>query len=214
MGGRGASSAGGGAFSTGGGGKVNPQGLAGQTYIDGKRVSVEGTLKHWEGKSKDLKHEELLLVGEDGFAVGYFKGGSTSVAYDIPKGADPSKLTLTHNHPYGTKATGGRTKGGSFSNADLKNHIVGGFKETRATSREGTYSFKATKGVKPDAGGFLKALKNRQSECKKKAKTTYEKAQAKGSTKSYIDTYLDTCHMWYQKNCSKYGYTYSFTPNK
>ena len=62
---------------------------------------MDGTLNYWEGKSKDLKHEELLLIGDDGFAVGYFKGSATSVGFTIPDGADTSKLTLTHNHPYG-----------------------------------------------------------------------------------------------------------------
>lgn len=219
MGGRGSSSAsskggGGGTFSTGRGGKANPQGLAGQTYFDGNKVSVGGTLNYWEGKSKDLNHEEMLLIGEDGFAVGYFKGGATSVAFTIPNGADPSKLTLTHNHPHGTKATGGRTIGGSFSNADLKNHIQLGLKESRACATEGTYSFKATKGQKQDSAGFMKALNGRQAECSAKADKVYKAAQAKGSKKSYIDTYLETCHEWYQTNSSKYGYTYSFTPNK
>lgn len=220
FGGRGSSSSSGGGgggatFSTGqNNGKQNKQGLAGQTYFeDGNKVSVDGTLNFWEGKSKDLKHEELLMIGEDGFAVAYFKGGSTSVGFSIPDGVDPSTIVLTHNHPYGTKATGDRTIGGSFSNADLKNHISGGFKETRATSVEGTYSFKAAKGVKQDSQGFLNALNKRQSECGAKADATYKAGKAKGSTKSYIDTYLETCHDWYSTNCKKYGYEYSFTPN-
>lgn len=219
FGGRGAGSSsgkggGGGTFVMGRSGKTNRQGLAGQTYFeDGNKTSVGGTLNFWEGKSKDLKHEELLMVGEDGFAVGYFKGGKTSVAFEIPNGVDPAKTVLTHNHPYGNKATGNRTIGGSFSDADLQNHIRIGFKETRATSVEGTYSFKAAKGVKQDSQGFLNALSKRKSECSAKADKAYRKAQAKGSTKSYIDTYLETCHKWYQDNCGKYGYDYSFTPN-
>ena len=203
----------GGATGTGYGGKGKSLGLAGQTYFEnGNKTSVEGTLNYWENKSKDLKKEELLMIGEDGFAVGYFKGGATSVAFTIPDGADTSKLVLTHNHPYGGKD--GRTIGGSFSNADLKNHINLGFKETRATSKEGTYSFKATKGVKQDSSGFLKALGKRKSECSATADAKYKAAKAKGSKKSYIDTYLETCHEWYSKNSAKYCYTYSFKPNK
>lgn len=105
FGGRGASSGGGGGnAATGGGygGEGKSLGLAGQTYFEnGNKVSVAGTLKYWEGKSKDLKHEELLMIGEDGFAAGYFKGGATAVSFNIPKGVDPSKTVLTHNHPYG-----------------------------------------------------------------------------------------------------------------
>lgn len=220
FGGRGAgsSSGGGGNISTGTGygGKGNSLGLAGQTYFeDGNKVSVDGTLNYWENKSKDLGHEELLMISEDGFAAGYFKGGATAVSFSIPDGVDPSKTVLTHNHPYGGKD--GRTIGGSFSDADLKNHISCGFKETRATSKEGTYSFKAAKGKTPDSKGFLKALSGRRSEVEKKAEAKYRKAQAKGgkaAQKSHIDTYLEECHAWYSKNCSKYGYEYSFTKAK
>lgn len=219
FGGRGSASAGGsgkGFTGFGYGGSGQSLGLAGQTYFeDGNKVSVGGTLNYWEGKSKDLKHEELLMIGEDGFAVGYFKGGATSVGFTMPKDVDPSKITLTHNHPYGGKD--GRTIGGSFSNADLNNHINLGLKETRATSREGTYSFKAAKGVKQDPAGFQKALGKRQAECSAKADAKYKKAQTKGgkaASKSYIDTYLETCHDWYKTNAPKYGYAYSFTKAK
>lgn len=216
FGGRGAASAGGsgrGFTGAGYGGSGQSLGLAGQTYFEnGNKVSVAGTLNYWEDKSKDLKHEELLIVGEDGFAMGYFKGGAGSVGFTMPDGADPSKLTITHNHPYGGKD--GRTIGGSFSNADLNNHINLGLKETRATSTEGTYSFKAAKGVKQNSKGFQKALAGRQTEVSKKADAKYKAAQKKGSTKSYIDTYLEESHKWYQKNCSKYGYEYSFTKAK
>lgn len=219
FGGRGSSSAGGGSGGGGGktgsgyGGKGVPLGLAGQTYFeDGNKTSVSGTLDFWEGKSKDLPKEQLLMVDEDGFACGYFKGGATAVSFVIPKGVDPSKTVLTHNHPYGGKD--GRTIGGTFSDADLKNHIGLGFKESRATSIEGTYSFKAAKGKKQNAVGFLAALKKRDPEVSKKADAKYKKAQAKGSSKSYIDTWLECHHEWYKANCSKYGYDYSFTKAK
>lgn len=216
FGGRGSASAGGsgrGFTGAGHGGSGQSLGLAGQTYFeDGNKVSVAGTLDFWEGKSKGLDHEELLIVGDDGFAAGYFKGGATSVGFTLPAGADPSTLTITHNHPAGGKD--GRTIGGSFSNADLNNHINLGLRETRATSVEGTYSFKATKGVKQNGAGFQKALTKRSAEVSAKADAKYKAAKAKGSTKSYIDTYLETSHEWYQANAAKYGYTYSFTPAK
>ena len=208
FGGRGSSSSGNVATGGGYGGGGNQLGLAGQTYFDsGNKVSVGGTLNFWENKSKDLKHEELLMVGEDGFAAGYFKGGSTAVAFNIPNGVDPSKTVLTHNHPYGGKD--GRTIGGGFSDADVTNHIQLGFKETRATSTEGTYSFKAGKNA--NSTGFLKALNKRKGEVSKAADARYKKA---GNTKSYIDIYLEESHNWYTKNSAKYGYEYSLTPNK
>jgi hypothetical protein len=97
----------------------------------------------------------------------------------------------------------------------LNNHINLGLKETRATAVEGTYSFKATKGVKQDGAGFQKALTKRQAEVSAKADARYKAAQAKGgkaASKSYIDTYLETSHEWYTQNAARYGYTYSFTP--
>ena len=187
------------------GGSGEQLALAGQTgFYDGNKVTVNSTLNHWEGKTHALDHEELLMIGEDGFATGYFKGGKSAVSFSIPNGVDPKKTVLTHNHPYG-KNVGGRTIGGSFSNADLRNHISLGFKETRATSIEGTYSFKA--GKNPNSSGFLKALDNRKSEVSKVANTAYKKA---GNTSSYVDVYLKESDKWYAKNAPKYGYEYSF----
>lgn len=200
MGGRGSSSYGG--TRATGEGSGQSLGLAGQTYFDGAKVSVGGTLGFWEGKSANLKHEELLMIGEDGFAAGYFKGGPTSVRFNVPKGVNPAKTVLTHNHPYGGKD--GRTIGGTFSDDDLKNHIELGLKETRATSIEGTYSFKTGKNANPS--GFKKALTKRKREVSAKA----DERCKKDSSKSYIDTYLEESHNWYKKNAGKYGYKYSF----
>lgn len=202
MGGRGSSSYGGtSSTGVGFGGNGQSLGLAGQTYFDGRRVSVSGTLNFWENKSVNLKHEELLMVGEDGFAAGYFKGGESSVSFAIPKGVDPAKTVLTHNHPYGGKD--GRTIGGGFSDADVTNHIKHGFKETRATSIEGTYSFKTGKNANPQ--GFQNALSKRKSEVEISAQERYLKAK---DGKSYLDTYLEESHKWYEKNAGKYGYDY------
>lgn len=205
MGGRGSMS--GGATGVGFSGSGRSLGLAGQTYFDGNKVTVSGTLNYWEGKSKDLKHEELLMIGEDGFAKAYFKGGATSVGFTIPNDVDPSTIVLTHNHPYGGKDK--RTIGGSFSDADLNNHIRLGFKETRATSTEGTYSFKSGKNA--NAKGFQKAMSKRKGEVIKAADARYKQP---GNTKSYIDLYLEESHNWYNKNAPQYGYVYTFTPNK
>lgn len=203
MGGRGSSSFGGGGgiitLGTGSGGSGKSLGLAGQTgFYDGNKVSVESTLTHWEGKSKGLDHEELLMIDEDGFATAYFKGGKTSVAFTAPSKEVAAKTVLTHNHPLGD----GRTIGGGFSDADVTNHIRLGFKETRATSVEGTYSFKAT--AKADSKGFLNALKGRKKACQEKA----DAIMKKNPKANAIDVYLTASHHWYQTNASKYGYEY------
>jgi len=203
MGGRGAGSLSGGG---GGGtiimGNVESLGLAGQTgFYGGNKVSVASTLNHWEGKSYDLDHEELLMIGEDGFATAYFKGDNNSVGFTPPSKKVAAKTTLTHNHPLGD----GRTKGGSFSDADLRNHIKCGFKETRATAVEGTYSFKTTS--KSDSSGFLKALGTRKATVSKRAASVMKKKPNSNA----IDVYLDESHKWYQQTASKYGYEYTFT---
>lgn len=162
-------------------------------------------MNYWENKSRDLEHEELLMIGDDGFATGYFKGEGESVAFNVPNGVDPKKTVLTHNHP--VKQKDGRTISGSFSDADLKNHIALGFKETRAVGVEGSYSFKTTK--KSNPAGFQKALGKRKAAVSKAADKRYTQP---GNTKSYIDIYLEESHKWYSKNAGKYGYDYSFTP--
>lgn len=209
FGGRGSGSAsgGGGGGNLVFGGPANQLGLAGQTYFEGNKVSVSGTVDYWENKSRDLDHEELLMIGEDGFAAGYFKGERGSVGFNIPNGVDPKKTVLTHNHP--VKQKDGRTISGSFSDADLTNHIKLGFKETRAVGVEGSYSFKTTSKSNPT--GFQKALGTRKSTVSKAADKRYTQP---GNTKSYIDIYLEESHKWYSKNAGKYGYDYSFTPKK
>lgn len=103
----------------------------------------------------------------------------------------------------------GRTIGGSFSDADLNNHIKLGFKETRATSVEGTYYFRAGKNA--NAKGFQKAMGTRKGTVSATADKLYKKA---GNKKSYIDIYLEESHKWYSENAKKYGFEYGLIKSK
>ena len=208
MGGRGA---GRGRGSTGRGvGKLRPLPLAGQTPIyDGNKTNTKLTVDTWEDKNRGLNHEQLLMVGEDGFAAAYFDGGKTSVAFQVPADKDPSTLTLTHIHP----AFYDRTIGGPFSDADMINHIIFGFKETRAVSVEGVYSFKGTR--QSDANGFKKALQKRDAEIDKNLDKAVKSLRDKGQTvdgKTYTDLFLRTHIVWLNNNCRKYGYDFEFIP--
>lgn len=194
-------------------GKLNSQYLAGQTYFyDGNNTSTRATVDNWESKRGDLDHEELLMVDDDGFAIGYFKGDKDSVAFNVPRGVDTSKITLTHNHPTSGDA---RSIGGSFSDADIKNHLAFGFKETRATAKEGTYSFKTTS--ESDAKGFSKALSGRKTAVNKAYDDTVSSMKKKGYTLTEtegIDLYLRISDSWYKATASKYGYEYTFTKRR
>lgn len=68
--------------------------------------------------------------------------------------------TLTHNHPYKPADDPNRTIGASFSEADVRNHVLFGFKgETRAVSNgpnENTYIFRAKPGAKTNSTAMLK----------------------------------------------------------
>ena len=183
--------------------------LAGLTWFeDGDKTSVEMTMAHWEGKNVNLDHEELIMVDKDGFACAYFKGGKNSVGFSMPEGVNPAELTLTHIHPV-TGSSDQRSIGGTFSVADLTNHINLGLKETRAAAKEGTYRFWS--GPNADAQGFLGALNNARAEINRS--TAVKVTNNRGSKTYQIDTFLNEWHKWYSTNAPKYGYHYQFDPN-
>lgn len=179
--------------------------LAGQTAFDGARTSVEATIDAWEARNANLDHEQLLVVGQDGIALGYFDGGKTSVGFELPDGVDPSTLTITHVHPVNND----RNIGGGFSNADVINHINLGLAETRAVAQEGSYSFRTTS--ESDPKGFKSALANRQSVCLKQQRAAIKALEKQGITltaQEKMDIYLRASDIWYQNMANRYGYIY------
>lgn len=191
-----------------GGGKVNRLPIAGQTAFDeGNRTSVQATLDQWEKKHGTDKVEHLLMVDENGFATDYFKGNRGSVAFVPP--ADPSRITLTHSHPIGSD----RTIGGSFSEADIINHIDVGFKETRATSVEGTYVFRATERSNPK--GMKAALKTADENARRSAAYQFYKnnGAASMSQAAKFDVMLQEWHKELGKAAKANGYHYELIPN-
>ena len=196
---------------TGGGdqrrGSLKPLPLAGQTAFNqnGETLGTKATVDKWENKLRTLDHEQLLMVNDDGYAVAYFDGGKQSVSFRVPDNVDTSKVVLTHIHP----AEGDRTIGGTFSDADLLNHIRIGFKETRAASDEGTYYFRAGKGADPK--GFIKDLASREREVDKYVDQAVKKYKAAGKTldyKAHNDFWLQAHDRWMRVHAAKNGYIY------
>lgn len=217
MGGRGAGS--GVRGNTGGDGRIGslrPLPLAGITkFEDGDKTNTMATIEDWEAKKNGLDHEQLIMVGENGFAVAAFDGDKGSVAFALPidprtgRTVDASTLTLTHIHP----TEEGRPLGGTFSFADMRNHIRLGFKETRAAAPEGTYSFRTTSESNPR--GMLNALNNYDSDVAKAYNTQLASLQKQGYNLTQDDKYtlfLGAAESWVRNNAYKYGYEYEFTP--
>jgi hypothetical protein len=87
--------------------------------------------------------------------------------------------TLTHNHPYKPVDDPNRTIGASFSDADVRNHVLFGFKgETRAVSNgpnENTYIFRAKPGAKTNNAAMLKFTNEFRGRFEKKANANLNK---------------------------------------
>lgn len=177
--------------------------LAGNTgWVNGNEVSVASTLARWEDGRRNLNHEEMLVIGDDGFPVAAYKGDRHSVAFE---GEKTRGMTVTHVHP--------DKYGGTFSEADISNFNKFNQKEIRASAREGTYSLKATRNANWD--GLNKAYAKAQPSLADKASKAVEKVAAKGGSKTaQRKAYVDVYHKWYSSNMGKYGYTYEFIPEK
>ena len=143
MGGRGANSGYGTGTNTGGSGSR-------VTAFYDKTKKYQGmSLHEFENAVRDKTVEYIALYDKDGKLVvagTSYNKGAVAVPERHPKFKDA--VTLTHNHPY----QGGRIIGGSFSGADISNHLHLGLKgETRAVSNgpnENTYIFRAKSGAK------------------------------------------------------------------
>ena len=157
-------------------------------------------------KFMDMKAHEVeygYMVDENGKVVAGAKGTkhSVAIAYD----GSEKGFTVTHNHPSGY--------GGTFSGADISHLTVAELKSIRAVAREGTYSITAKKNA--NYMGLNRALAKDINKINVRGATKYMKAKATGKSNNVArKAYVDEMHKWYQKNASKYGFTYKFTPNK
>lgn len=194
------------------GGRSNRLPLAGQTeFTNGDETSVKATIDAWEKRHTNDKIEHLLMVDQNGFATAYYSGDKGSVGFVHPTREEAARLVVTHSHP---SAGNDRNNGGTFSDADIINHIDVGFAETRARAKEGTYVFRATENANPD--GMKASLKRVRAESTYSTATQFvmEGAAKKYTSKSErMDVYLTERHKALQKAAKENGYYYALIPN-
>ena len=172
-GGRGASSSYGGGESTGGGG-LNLK------FYD-KTKKYQGMSKHeFENAIRDKTVEYIGIFNDKGellVAGTSYHPGAVSVPTNHPQWGEAHDLT--HNHPYKPITDPNRTIGASFSDADIKNHVLFGLKgETRAVSNgpnENTYIFRAKPGAKTKPNAMLKITREFDAKFKRGAATQLNK---------------------------------------
>ena len=154
----------------------------------------------------DMKSPEVeygYMIDKNGKVVAGARGTKTGVG--IHYEGSQEGFTVTHNHPDGY--------GGTFSGADINHLTTQKLKSIRAVAREGTYSITAKKGANYD--GLNRALARDLNKVATSGSVKASKVRAKGGNGNSVrKAYVDELHKWYQKNASKYGFTYSFTANK
>lgn len=174
------------------------------------------TMHEFENAIRDKKYENIGIFDKDGkliIAGTSYNKGSVAIPSNHP---DFNKMhDLTHNHPY----QDGRVIGGSFSEADIQNHLrfnIPGM--TRAVSNgpnENTYIFRAKNGAKTDINGMATAANKAGRQYADKAQRAVDAVRAKlaaqgkslngRSNQVYIGTMK---RIWKETNVEKYGYEY------
>lgn len=210
FGGRGADSGYGGGTSTSGGRR------GGGRFYDRTDKYKGMDLHTFENAIRDKSTEYIGIFDKDGnLVIAGTSGNKGSVA--IPSNhPEFSKIhNLTHNHPYGD----GRVIGGSFSEADVQNHLRLNIQgETRAVTNgpnENTYIFRAKAGTKQNVNGMIKAASKVGRDYKAKAQKTLDEVnkklqkQGKSLNGKTNQVYIGTAkRLWKNANVDKYGYEY------
>lgn len=210
FGGRGANSGMGQGINTGG---INSRVTA---FYD-KTSKFQGMNIHeFENAVRDKSVEYIALYDKDGriiVAGTSYNNGAVAVPTGHPKFKEA--ITLTHNHPY----QGGRIVGGSFSGADVQNHLRLGLKgETRAVSNgpnENTYIFRAKKGMNQNIQKMTSVADKMDGRYKATAQKTLDAVKkdlsARGRSLNGKDNqvYIGTAkRLWKKANVNRYGYEY------
>lgn len=210
FGGRGADSGYGGGTSTSG------QRRGGSRFYD-KTSKFKGmNLHEFENAIRDKKTEYIGIFDKDGnLVIAGTSGNKGSVA--IPSNhPDFSKIhSLTHNHPYGD----GRIIGGSFSEADVQNHLrLNILGETRAVTNgpnENTYIFRAKTGTKQNVNGMVVTASKVGRDYKSQAQKALDKVNKKLRKQGKLlngkanQVYIGTAkRLWKNANVDRYGYEY------
>lgn len=185
-------------------------------FYDKTDKYVGMSIHQFENAVRDKSVEYVGLFDKNGNLI--IAGTSNNKgAVAIPTGHPNFKdaITLTHNHPY----QGGRIIGGSFSAADVQNHLRLGLKgETRAVSNgpnENTYIFRAKKGVSQQTKRMIAVADKMNNRYKSTANKMLNKvrkdlsAQGKSLNGKDNQVYIGAAKkLWKSTDVSRYGYEY------
>lgn len=208
FGGRGSGSYTAGAATAGtmmGGGTGVDLNTAGWTPEAGHRaVHLDTTISGAESRIIGLDHEQLVVIGRDGYVRAVVDGGEHSVGITANAAQHIRGNIVTHNHP----------NGGTFSPADVISAGRTGAGEIRAASKRygKTYSLKAGKNANGNglANAMRKSEKRLTAQWQKKLDSMVGKKykdQASYERQAY-NHWNNIMGGWLNTNAGKYGYTY------
>lgn len=211
FGGRGADSGYSGGVSTAGGSR-------GASHFYDKTKKFQGMSIHeFENAIREKKNEYIGVFDKDGkLIVAGTSGNNGSVAIPTEAPGFENAHTLTHNHPYDST----RIVGGTFSEADVQNHLALGFKgETRAVTNgpnENTYIFRAKSGATQNSVKMSIAASKVGAAYKKEGTKLVQKVQGKLAKKGKTlpvskqsQVFIGNVQrMWKKSGIERYGYEY------
>ena len=110
---------------------------------------LEKIVHRYEDQIKDLPTEKALIIDDKGRVILAKGGDRTSVEFTVDEVDKMKGAIVTHNHPnLGWGKDDARSKGFSFSYADMELAIIADVKEMRAVSNGYRHS------LKPGSGGW------------------------------------------------------------
>lgn len=192
------------------------EGSRATAFYDKTKRFANMSIHEFENAIREKSVEYVGLFDKDGkLVVAGTSNNKGSVAIPTMHPDFEKVVTLTHNHPNGDK----RVIGGSFSPADVGNHIRLGLSgETRAVAsgpNENTYIFRAKKGARQNSAKMLTAVDKVKKEYKSRAQKSVDSVRRKLATKGKTlngkdnQVYIGTAkRMWKDSGMEKFGYEY------
>lgn len=191
--------------SSGGGGSGTDMNIAGWTPQAGKKsVSKSVTIKSANKRIAGLDHEQMVIVGQDGYVRAAVKGDKHSVGLTPNAERHIKGNDVLHNHPNGT----------ALSPADVITAGNTGARSISAVSRRSGKTYVLTATSKANGKGLSRQMKRDEKALinKWQAKAdsmTGKKYKNKQSYENQLYKHWDNIlGDWMQQNAAKYGYTY------
>ena len=139
------------------------------------------TIQEFEKAIRDRKVEYIGLADKNGkIIIAGSSNNEGAVAVPTTHPDFNKAKTLTHNHPY----YGGRELGGSFSGADVKNHVTLGLDSSRATSKEKTYIIRQGTTTKEQRKSMYSKASKSDSQWSKEVNTRINRLVSNGKQMS------------------------------